>query len=109
MGNYRTWTVFFAASYQSGSNLQFLASGCMPVVAGIAFMLINVRVGLGWARKSIATVQPNYYSSFVASTHEVASVDHYALHPLHITIDQVVSTDPAVNLENKASQSVQVN
>ena len=46
---YTSWTVFFFGSYQSGSNMQFLAVDGWPAMAGISYMLINVRVGLGWA------------------------------------------------------------
>ncbi|KAK0461851.1 uncharacterized protein EV420DRAFT_1628289 [Desarmillaria tabescens] len=38
---YTSWTIFFTASYQSKSNLQFTAVDNWPEVAGIAFSLIN--------------------------------------------------------------------
>ncbi|KZT01978.1 uncharacterized protein LAESUDRAFT_730689 [Laetiporus sulphureus 93-53] len=46
---YTAWNFFFFVAYQSRSNLQFTAVETLPFIAGIAFMLINVRVGLGWA------------------------------------------------------------
>ncbi|KAI0648754.1 hypothetical protein C8Q79DRAFT_469725 [Trametes meyenii] len=42
------WTIFFAIAYASKSALQSLPTSCSPAVNGIAFMLITVRVGLGW-------------------------------------------------------------
>lgn len=47
----------------------------MPPVAGISCMLINVRVGLGWARQSFIVagtndrIQTNHCSPFSARTH----------------------------------------
>lgn len=49
MATLRTWTIFFLTCYESRSNLQLLAIDAAGVFSGIAFMLINVRVGLGWA------------------------------------------------------------
>ncbi|KAH9923876.1 uncharacterized protein B0H18DRAFT_451217 [Fomitopsis serialis] len=46
---YATWTIFFFATYEAGSNLQNIANATCPAMAGIAATLINVRVGLGWA------------------------------------------------------------
>ncbi|KAI0353756.1 hypothetical protein OH77DRAFT_1522302 [Trametes cingulata] len=42
------WTIFFAAAYASKSALQSFPTSCSPAINGIAFMLITVRVGLGW-------------------------------------------------------------
>ncbi|TFK33517.1 hypothetical protein BDQ12DRAFT_700743 [Crucibulum laeve] len=47
---YTTWTTFFFISYLSKSNLQFIGADCWSVISGISFMLINVRVALGWAQ-----------------------------------------------------------
>ncbi|KAF7299449.1 hypothetical protein MIND_00894800 [Mycena indigotica] len=52
---YTTWSLFFFVTYQSGSNLQFNAVDCWPVMSGISCMLIHVRVGLGWAHKAEST------------------------------------------------------
>ena len=42
--------MFFFISYQSHSNLRFVAVDSWPAMSGISFMLINVRVGPGWAQ-----------------------------------------------------------
>ncbi|KAF7371356.1 hypothetical protein MSAN_00771700 [Mycena sanguinolenta] len=47
---YTIWTIFFIATYQSQSNLQFIAVDCWPAITGISCMLIHVRVGMGWAQ-----------------------------------------------------------
>ncbi|KAJ7829310.1 hypothetical protein B0H14DRAFT_2366689 [Mycena olivaceomarginata] len=47
---YTAWGIFFFATYQSRSNLQFIAVDCWPAITGISCMLIHVRVGLGWAQ-----------------------------------------------------------
>ncbi|KAJ6451268.1 hypothetical protein C8R45DRAFT_883357 [Mycena sanguinolenta] len=47
---YTIWTIFFIATYQSQSNLQFIAVDCWPAITGISCMLIHVRIGMGWAQ-----------------------------------------------------------
>lgn len=42
----------FVIFYATKSALQTIGSGCGPAVIGIAFMLITVRVGLGWGHDS---------------------------------------------------------
>ncbi|KAJ3005276.1 hypothetical protein NUW54_g4411 [Trametes sanguinea] len=42
------WTIFFAIAYASKSSMQSFPTACSPAINGIAFMLITVRVGLGW-------------------------------------------------------------
>ncbi|KAJ7229430.1 hypothetical protein B0H12DRAFT_1193005 [Mycena haematopus] len=52
---YTTWTLFFLISYQTKSNLQFIALDCWASVTGISCMLIHVRIGLGWSQTTIHT------------------------------------------------------
>ncbi|KAJ7217461.1 hypothetical protein C8J57DRAFT_1395736 [Mycena rebaudengoi] len=42
---YTTWNLMFFVSYETQSNLQFIFIDCWPVMTGIAFTLIHVRVG----------------------------------------------------------------
>ncbi|KAI0739673.1 hypothetical protein C8Q80DRAFT_1200135 [Daedaleopsis nitida] len=51
---YSAWTIIFVVLYATRSTLQTIGSGCGPTVIGIAFMLITVRVGLGWGQDSRA-------------------------------------------------------
>ena len=43
------WVVLFLVLYLLESPLQVIGSGVSPVVLGITFTLITVRVGLGWS------------------------------------------------------------
>ncbi|KAJ7106612.1 hypothetical protein C8R44DRAFT_987267 [Mycena epipterygia] len=44
------WAIFFAATYLTGSMLQFLAKDITPVMIGLVNLLVHLRVGLGWSR-----------------------------------------------------------
>ncbi|KAL1942174.1 hypothetical protein VTO73DRAFT_6238 [Trametes versicolor] len=54
---YTAWTLFFLVSYSSNSLLEAFAFHCIPAATGISFMLIIVRVGLGfhWSPASGST------------------------------------------------------
>ncbi|KAJ7579079.1 hypothetical protein C8J56DRAFT_1110143 [Mycena floridula] len=86
---YTTWTIFFFACYQSGSNLQFVSVDCWAVMAGISFMMINVRVGLGWAQKSHMTSDRG--ASFSGA--RLQDSGGYRLRPLAVNIAQSVHHD----------------
>ncbi|KAI0764238.1 hypothetical protein BD413DRAFT_673558 [Trametes elegans] len=45
---YTSWTLFFLVSYSANSILEAFAFHCIPAATGISFMLIIVRVGLGF-------------------------------------------------------------
>ncbi|TFK34279.1 hypothetical protein BDQ12DRAFT_580111, partial [Crucibulum laeve] len=45
-----TCLIFGVTSYLLKSNVQFVAADTWSTISGISFMLINVRVGLGWAQ-----------------------------------------------------------
>ncbi|KAJ6554845.1 hypothetical protein B0H19DRAFT_1235968 [Mycena capillaripes] len=44
---YTTWAVFYIITHQINADVQFLALGVLPVVAGIANALIQARIGMG--------------------------------------------------------------
>ncbi|KIY50733.1 hypothetical protein FISHEDRAFT_24365, partial [Fistulina hepatica ATCC 64428] len=48
---YTIWSIVFGSIYWVESSMQIVFLNSMPSIAGISFMLINVRVGLGWAQK----------------------------------------------------------
>ena len=82
--------MFFFISYQSHSNLQFVAVDSWPAMSGISFMLINVRVGLGWAQSGS---NHNFSSSAPPNRNprtEVSSAVSYQMRPLavKITVEQ---------------------
>jgi hypothetical protein len=70
----------FMAAYLASSNLAFLFIDTIPLITAISFMLINVRIGLGWAQH-IAR------SSEKLSTHSVVTL------PFRTTQSAIRSTD----------------
>jgi hypothetical protein len=102
-GHNRAWTAFFVATYQSQSNLQFIAIDCLSVISGIAFMLINVRVGLGWAQNSINTSQVNssQHANSGGNRALSSSGDSYPMRPVAINIQHAVDTDHQFDYTNK--------
>ncbi|OBZ73541.1 hypothetical protein A0H81_05882 [Grifola frondosa] len=89
---YTSWTIFFFASYQSQSNLQFTAVDCWPAMSGIAFMLINVRVGLGWAQR--AQDPSTVHSGIGPRTGGGGHGEHsYSMRPLAVNITRVVDQE----------------
>ncbi|TFK19654.1 hypothetical protein FA15DRAFT_674244 [Coprinopsis marcescibilis] len=46
---YTSWTIMLMAAFLAGSNLVYVFADTISVITGISFMLINVRIGLGWA------------------------------------------------------------
>ncbi|KAI0764237.1 hypothetical protein BD413DRAFT_482919 [Trametes elegans] len=51
---YTFWTLFFVVSFSANSYLEAFAFHCIPAATGISFMLIVVRVGLGFHWSQIA-------------------------------------------------------
>ncbi|PBL02837.1 hypothetical protein ARMGADRAFT_1006162 [Armillaria gallica] len=91
---YTSWTIFFTASYQSKSNLQFTAVDNWAEVAGIAFSLINVRVGLGWAQKAGPSYSSAGSSIFRSNARGgSAPTTEFPLRPLTINISQAMIKD----------------
>ncbi|KAF9067880.1 hypothetical protein BDP27DRAFT_1383836 [Rhodocollybia butyracea] len=79
---YTAWTIFFFISYLLKADIQFFAIDVFPSMAGISFMLINVRVGLGWAKISEA-------SAFVSTGFNNGG-SNIPMRPLAISISKVV-------------------
>jgi len=48
---YVGWNILYVATYEAGSNVEFTVVDAWVPIAGISFMLINVRVGLGYVLK----------------------------------------------------------
>ncbi|KAJ7112675.1 hypothetical protein C8R44DRAFT_530955, partial [Mycena epipterygia] len=44
-----TWTIFFAATFLTGSMLELIVRDLTPLIIGIVNLLIHLRVGLGWS------------------------------------------------------------
>lgn len=71
------------------SHLQIIGTRCAPVVLGVTFMLITVRVGLGWGHESRAesdTIQwaapepPRSQESQIPTEHPFTTPDSVAQH-----------------------------
>ncbi|KAH9934280.1 uncharacterized protein B0H18DRAFT_980495 [Fomitopsis serialis] len=92
---YASYSIFFLGTYEAKSNLQFFTIGTLCPVAGIAFMLINVRVGLGWAQRGT----PHHSSSGLSSarsgiTHGSSNTGaSFAMRPLTVDVTTVVHQD----------------
>lgn len=87
---YAAWTLLWFVSFEVGSNIQLFFVDVTPPVAGIAFMLINVRVGLGFTKRSLSTdsgIAPvSIVARFTRQTEQVVSgpgrSETYTLRPL---------------------------
>jgi len=86
---YTAWTIFFFITYQFQSNIQFFAIDVYPSMAGISFMLINVRVGLGWAKIAEPTVV----------TTGITAGSNMPMRPLAISISQVIEDSEGGGVE----------
>ncbi|KAH9850459.1 hypothetical protein C2E23DRAFT_311580 [Lenzites betulinus] len=64
---YTAWTLFFLVSYSANSLLEAFAFHCIPAATGISFMLIIVRVGLGfhWSPATVGSLDPARASTSV--------------------------------------------
>ncbi|PCH44231.1 hypothetical protein WOLCODRAFT_138845 [Wolfiporia cocos MD-104 SS10] len=85
---YTSYTIFFFGSYQASSNLQYTAVDTLCPVAGIAFMMINVRVGLGWAQNA----HPSAASSGAITSRRTVE-QSFAMRPVAVDISQVVQKE----------------
>ncbi|KAK0216123.1 hypothetical protein IW262DRAFT_1464652 [Armillaria fumosa] len=95
----RTWTTFFMITYLTKTNIQFNTVDFWPEAAGIAFSLINVRVGLGWAQKSgISSTLGG--SSGLRSGRGSERGTEIPLHPLTINISQAIVKDSGESQTN---------
>ncbi|KAJ3516097.1 hypothetical protein NMY22_g14288 [Coprinellus aureogranulatus] len=124
----RSWTIMFMASYLAGSNLAFLFIDTLPTITAISFMLINVRIGLGWAQnmarsgeKSITTGHSIMTLPFRATNISATrSIDErigqqkstngsYQMHSLAVHVERTVvknaDTD-AVALESRQKEII---
>ncbi|KAJ7596395.1 hypothetical protein C8J56DRAFT_773606 [Mycena floridula] len=54
---YTTWTIIYIIAYELHAEVEATFDNAWPAVAGISFMLIKVRVGLGWAQETQNTNQ----------------------------------------------------
>ncbi|KZT02783.1 uncharacterized protein LAESUDRAFT_684617 [Laetiporus sulphureus 93-53] len=99
---YTAWTILFFVTYSIQSNLQSTCSETYCAVAGIAFMLINVRVGMGWAQR--AHVSP----VDMDASREAAQESFGMTRRVAINVTRVVHTDDGTGgpIKFKSSSSL---
>ncbi|TFY55702.1 hypothetical protein EVJ58_g8082 [Rhodofomes roseus] len=85
---YTSYTVFFFGAYQAESNLQYTAVDTLCPIAGIAFMMINVRVGLGWAQRA----HPSTSSGISSRRTAMQEQQSFAMRPVAVDIQKVVDS-----------------
>ncbi|KAF7352572.1 hypothetical protein MVEN_01222500 [Mycena venus] len=87
---YTTWTLFFFISYQTKSNLQFIALDCWPAVSGISCMLIHVRIGLGWSQRTNQTTAASQSTPFTVNiSRAVHTSPEYPMEDFRGRVDKV--------------------
>ncbi|EPS98828.1 hypothetical protein FOMPIDRAFT_1031154 [Fomitopsis schrenkii] len=89
---YASYTIFFLGTYEAKSNLQFFTIDTLCPIAGIAFMLINVRVGLGWAQRASAQT-PSTGVTFGRGGNS------YTMRPLAIDVTTAIHRDMGDEVE----------
>lgn len=93
---YLAWSIVFFASLESKLNIQDAFLDIWAVIAGIAFMLINVRIGAGWGAynkypRSIGTVGTGQFLS--RDEHPPPAV--YEMSPVTIKMTRMTESDDA--------------
>ncbi|TFY60845.1 hypothetical protein EVJ58_g4886 [Rhodofomes roseus] len=86
---YTVWTILFFVAYRIRSNLQYFASETYCAVAGITFMLIHVRVGLGWEQRA----NSSYDESLDLSATRDSRQNAYGPPRVAVNISRVVHRD----------------
>ncbi|KAF7341068.1 hypothetical protein MSAN_02092900 [Mycena sanguinolenta] len=57
---FRVWGLFHVVAFERGSNLQFLAIDCLPVIAGISNLLIQIRLHWDLTNYSQQRMEPKF-------------------------------------------------
>ncbi|KZT10077.1 uncharacterized protein LAESUDRAFT_673837 [Laetiporus sulphureus 93-53] len=100
---YTSYTIFFFAAYESNNNIQYTAVDTLCPVAGIAFMMINVRVALGWAQQA----HPSSSSSGAVISRRGAE-QSFAMRPVAVDITRVVHKEDDMGQPIKSDYSSEV-
>ncbi|CCM00256.1 uncharacterized protein FIBRA_02286 [Fibroporia radiculosa] len=107
-GLYTIYVVFFFAFYEATSNLQYTFVDTLCQIGGIAFMMINVRVALGWAQKAGATTSVSAHSTAFSRRNGENS---YIMRPVAVDITRIVHKEddmgqPVKRLSSELSMPV---
>ncbi|EGN92113.1 hypothetical protein SERLA73DRAFT_191601 [Serpula lacrymans var. lacrymans S7.3] len=81
------WTIFYFATYEAESNLHDFVQGTWGTISGIAFMLITVRVGLGWSSQTEQnmTITQLTRPKFAAQS-DSSATQSYPMHAVQVNI-----------------------
>ncbi|KAF9558816.1 hypothetical protein CPC08DRAFT_667036 [Agrocybe pediades] len=92
---YTSWAIMFFATYLSKSNMQFFTIDTFPAIAGISFMLIMTRVGLGWAQKASGFTSGSVGRSTGVETNQSGAIalGNLGSRPLAVNISKTVNQD----------------
>ena len=87
------WTILFFVTYHARSNLQYFASETYCAVAGITFMLIHVRVGLGWEQRAHSSNEAASVDLSIATTLRDSRQHPYGSPRVAVNITRIVQHD----------------
>ncbi|KAF9806387.1 hypothetical protein IEO21_08680 [Rhodonia placenta] len=90
---YTAWTILFFVTFLLQSNLAFFFSDTYSAIAGIAFMLINVRVGMGWAPR--ATIRSALSASI--GPFSPGANGPYSMGRLTVNVTKVIHRDDGID------------
>ncbi|KAF9810038.1 hypothetical protein IEO21_07156 [Rhodonia placenta] len=98
-----TWNLIFFITYQVKSNIQFTTCDLWASFCGISFMLINLRVSLGWAQKAGG----QHTSTIPRPTQQrsMAGDSGYAMRPLAVNITRVVNQEDDYGIKKQELSS----
>ncbi|CCM03481.1 uncharacterized protein FIBRA_05614 [Fibroporia radiculosa] len=87
---YTIWVVFFLVTYVTLDELQLFSYQTLSVVAGISFMFINVRVGMGWEQTQAPQTLPTSATSLATAG---TPSELYSMPPVAVSIVHEVDND----------------
>ncbi|CDO75938.1 hypothetical protein BN946_scf184873.g27 [Trametes cinnabarina] len=99
---YTFWTLFFLTAFAANSLLEAFAFHCIPAATGISFMLIVVRVGLGFHWSHIAGVALSFMGRRPSTLRKQALAYPPRAITLNVTRTIEQETDYALRLRNEA-------
>ncbi|PCH42396.1 hypothetical protein WOLCODRAFT_73087 [Wolfiporia cocos MD-104 SS10] len=99
-----SWNLIFFVTYQAKSNIQFTTCDLWAQFCGISFMLINLRVALGWAQK--ASYQQSSTAPRLTTQQRTLGTESqgFAMRPLAVNITRVVNQEDDFGASIKKSE-----
>ncbi|EEB96166.1 hypothetical protein MPER_04745 [Moniliophthora perniciosa FA553] len=97
---YTAWTIIFIITFAAESHVEAMMTDCWAVIAGISFGLINVRIGMGWAKPcSIASTSTFTFHRFRIGDSHQATMDEtpHQMQTLAVHVNMTQSSPEAVS------------